>query len=111
MPGARRAARIATGDLPRHPAGPVASGLPERSHRPTPVPAGPQTCRIRKAHQMTSTANLPEPTADDGERSGFDIAGHAVGEGFTLIAGPCTAESREQTLTVADVAAAEGAAM
>ena len=60
---------------------------------------------------MTSTANLPEPTADDGERAGFDIAGHAVGEGFTLIAGPCTVESREQTLTVADVVAAEGAAM
>ena len=42
---------------------------------------------------MTSTANLPEPTADDGERTGFDVAGHTVGEGFTLIAGPCTVES------------------
>jgi 3-deoxy-7-phosphoheptulonate synthase len=33
------------------------------------------------------------------------------GGGFTLIAGPCTVESREQTLAVADAVAAGGAAM
>src|SRR3954465_6627798 len=42
----------------------------------------------------------------------FDIDGRKVGDGtFCLIAGPCTVESREQTLAVADVMAAEGASM
>ena len=36
----------------------------------------------------------------------FDICGRTVGpETFTLIAGPCTVESREQTLRVADAVA------
>src|SRR5205085_10324908 len=35
------------------------------------------------------------------EHSAFQVDGHVVGpETFTLIAGPCTVESREQTLTV-----------
>src|SRR4051812_27463766 len=43
----------------------------------------------------------------------FDIAGRTVGGGstFTLIAGPCTVESREQTVTVAHAVKAAGAAM
>lgn len=47
-----------------------------------------------------------------GERSVFEIDGRRVGgEHFTLIAGPCTVESREQTLAVADAVAAGGASM
>jgi 3-deoxy-7-phosphoheptulonate synthase len=43
----------------------------------------------------------------------FSIAGRVVGGGttFCLIAGPCTVESREQTLEVARVVAAGGASM
>src|SRR5881394_3883887 len=40
----------------------------------------------------------------------FEVDGRRVGDGtFCLIAGPCTVETREQTLTVADVMAASGA--
>ena len=47
-----------------------------------------------------------------GERSVFDIAGRKVGgEHFSLIAGPCTVETREQTLQTARVVADAGAAM
>jgi 3-deoxy-7-phosphoheptulonate synthase len=55
---------------------------------------------------MTSTDqnDLPEHSRS---RRGFDVAGCAVGDGgFTLIAGPCTVESRQQTLAVADAVAA-----
>jgi len=67
---------------------------------------------MRKAQQMTTTAYEPDPNRpEQGPATGFDVAGRPVGEGFTLIAGPCTVESREQTLAVADVVAAEGASM
>jgi 3-deoxy-7-phosphoheptulonate synthase len=47
-----------------------------------------------------------------GERSILDIGGRKVGgEHFALIAGPCTVESRDQTLTTAHVVAAGGASM
>ncbi|HKJ35764.1 MAG TPA: 3-deoxy-7-phosphoheptulonate synthase [Solirubrobacterales bacterium] len=47
-----------------------------------------------------------------GERSIHDIGGRRVGgERFALIAGPCTVESREQTLEIADRVADAGAAM
>src|SRR3954468_22941594 len=47
-----------------------------------------------------------------GERSVFDIGGRKVGgEHFALIAGPCTIETRDQTLTTADIVAAGGATM
>src|SRR5687768_7556115 len=47
------------------------------------------------------------------EPSRFDIAGRTVGGGetFCLIAGPCTVESREQTMAVADAVLAGGASM
>ncbi|MCW3020746.1 MAG: 3-deoxy-7-phosphoheptulonate synthase [Conexibacter sp.] len=47
------------------------------------------------------------------EPSTFDIAGRTVGGGstFTLIAGPCTVETREQTIEVAHAVKAGGAAM
>ncbi|HET9104715.1 MAG TPA: 3-deoxy-7-phosphoheptulonate synthase, partial [Solirubrobacteraceae bacterium] len=47
-----------------------------------------------------------------GGRSVLDIAGrHVGGENFTLIAGPCTVESRDQVLSAADAVAAAGVAM
>jgi 3-deoxy-7-phosphoheptulonate synthase len=47
-----------------------------------------------------------------GERSSFDIDGVRVGgDSFTLIAGPCTVEGREQTLDVADSVREAGASM
>src|SRR3982751_6912776 len=47
------------------------------------------------------------------EATVLDIAGRKVGGGktFTLIAGPCTVETREQTLAVAQAVKAGGAAM
>ena len=47
-----------------------------------------------------------------GERSVFEIDGARIGgDDFALIAGPCTVESREQLLDVAEVVAANGATM
>jgi 3-deoxy-7-phosphoheptulonate synthase len=50
--------------------------------------------------------------ATDGERTVIDIAGRKVGgEHFTLIAGPCTVESRDQTIEVARAVRDAGAAL
>ncbi len=47
-----------------------------------------------------------------GTRSVLEIAGRKVGgDNFALIAGPCTVESRDQTLSTADVVLAAGATM
>jgi 3-deoxy-7-phosphoheptulonate synthase len=47
-----------------------------------------------------------------GERSVFEIGGRRVGgENFTLIAGPCTVESRDQTLETARIVKEGGASM
>jgi 3-deoxy-7-phosphoheptulonate synthase len=47
-----------------------------------------------------------------GERTVIDVDGRKVGgDNFSLIAGPCTVESREQTLEVARAVANAGAAM
>jgi 3-deoxy-7-phosphoheptulonate synthase len=47
-----------------------------------------------------------------GERSVFEISGRKVGgEHFALIAGPCTVESRDQTLTTAEIVKEAGATM
>jgi len=47
-----------------------------------------------------------------GERTVIDVDGRKVGgDNFALIAGPCTVESREQTLEVARVVAENGASM
>src|SRR6201992_3279871 len=47
-----------------------------------------------------------------GARSVLDIAGRKVGgDHFAMIAGPCTIESREQTLDTAHIVAAAGATM
>src|SRR5213080_5183238 len=47
-----------------------------------------------------------------GGRSVLEIAGRKVGgEHFALIAGPCTVETRDQTLTTADIVKDGGATM
>ena len=47
-----------------------------------------------------------------GERTVLDIEGRKIGgEHFALIAGPCTVETREQTLTTAEVVKDAGAAL
>jgi 3-deoxy-7-phosphoheptulonate synthase len=47
-----------------------------------------------------------------GQQSVLEIAGRKIGgEHFALIAGPCTVESRDQTLGTAEVVAAAGATM
>jgi 3-deoxy-7-phosphoheptulonate synthase len=47
-----------------------------------------------------------------GERSVLDVDGHKVGgDSFTLIAGPCAVESREQTLATARVVRDAGASL
>jgi 3-deoxy-7-phosphoheptulonate synthase len=47
-----------------------------------------------------------------GERSVIEIDGRKIGgEHFTMIAGPCTVESRDQVLSTADTVAAAGASM
>ena len=47
-----------------------------------------------------------------GQRSVFEISGRRVGgDNFTLIAGPCTVESRDQTLETARIAKEGGASM
>jgi 3-deoxy-7-phosphoheptulonate synthase len=47
------------------------------------------------------------------EPTSFEVAGRSVGGGdtFCLIAGPCTVETREQTLAVAEAVEAAGASM
>lgn len=48
----------------------------------------------------------------EAERAVFEIAGRPVGgEHFTMIAGPCTVESRDQLLAAADAVHAAGATM
>lgn len=47
-----------------------------------------------------------------GERSVIEIEGRKIGgDHFSMIAGPCTVESREQVLSTADTVAAAGASM
>ncbi len=61
---------------------------------------------------ITKAYKLASSQVRGGERSVLDIAGRKVGgSNFTLIAGPCTVESREQVLTTADAVQAAGAAM
>ena len=60
---------------------------------------------IRKPYKLVSSEASPEPTViqSRGRRVG--------GDHFALIAGPCTVESREQTMTTARTVEAAGATM
>jgi 3-deoxy-7-phosphoheptulonate synthase len=73
-------------------------GLEERDGVESVVP-------IRKPYKLVSSEASPEPTVIQtrGKRVG--------GDHFALIAGPCTVESREQTLSTARAVEAAGASM
>jgi 3-deoxy-7-phosphoheptulonate synthase len=70
------------------------------------LPGVDQVIPISRPYKLASSElSHHEPTT-------FEVDGRRIGAGtFCLIAGPCTVESREQTLAVADVVAAEGASM
>ena len=69
-------------------------------------PASTSSCPILKPYKLASTQ------LRHGERSVFDIGGRKVGgEHFALIAGPCTVETRDQTLSTADIVKDAGATM
>jgi 3-deoxy-7-phosphoheptulonate synthase len=60
---------------------------------------------IQKPYKLVSSESAPGPTV-------IQTRGRRVGgDHFALIAGPCTVESREQTLTTARVVEAAGASM
>ena len=62
--------------------------------------------------QEAGPYRLAAAASRGGERTVVEVGGRRIGDGaFGLIAGPCTVESREQTLAVADAVAAGGASM
>jgi 3-deoxy-7-phosphoheptulonate synthase len=68
-------------------------------------PGVEQVVPIVKPYRLVSRELVPEGTL-------IDVGGHRIGEGwFGLIAGPCTVETREQTLETARVVAAAGVTM
>ena len=70
------------------------------------APGVEQVVPILKPYKLASTQ------LRHGERSVLEIGGRKIGgEHFSLIAGPCTVESRDQTLETADVVKDAGASM
>src|SRR5881296_4685825 len=68
-------------------------------------PGVEQVLPILKPYKLVSREVSPDPTV-------IDVDGRRIGDGyFGLIAGPCTVEYREQTLTTARAVAASGATM
>jgi 3-deoxy-7-phosphoheptulonate synthase len=62
--------------------------------------------RLEDPYRLASSRIRP------GERTVLDVCGQKIGgEHFALIAGPCTVESRQQTLETAHAVAAAGASM
>ena len=52
--------------------------------------------------RSSSPTSSPRPSSSHGQRTVLDIAGRKLGgDHFAMIAGPCTVESREQTLETA----------
>jgi 3-deoxy-7-phosphoheptulonate synthase len=69
------------------------------------VPGVEQVLPIVKPYKLVARETAPDPTL-------IQVRGRRVGRGyFALIAGPCTVESREQTLATARAVHAAGAAM
>jgi 3-deoxy-7-phosphoheptulonate synthase len=67
---------------------------------------------VEKLVPILKPYKLSSNQVRQGEPSVLEIAGRRVGgEHFALIAGPCTVESRDQTLQTADVVRAAGATM
>jgi len=94
--GAQRYAVAVTGDL----RGIESCGLEE-------MPGVQEIIRISKPFKLVSRESKPENTVVRFANSDVTIGG----EEFALIAGPCSVESRTQTLTVAEKVAAAGAKM
>ncbi len=68
-------------------------------------PGVEQVVPIVKPYRLVSREFVPEGTV-------IEVDGHRIGDGFFgLIAGPCTVETREQTLETARAVAAEGVTM
>jgi 3-deoxy-7-phosphoheptulonate synthase len=68
-------------------------------------PGVEQVVPIVKPYRLVSREFVPEGTV-------IEVEGHRIGDGyFGLIAGPCTVETREQTLETARAVAAEGVTM
>jgi 3-deoxy-7-phosphoheptulonate synthase len=68
-------------------------------------PGVEQVVPIVKPYRLVSREFVPEGTV-------IEVEGHRIGDGyFGLIAGPCTVETREQTLETARVVAAAGVTM
>ena len=68
-------------------------------------PGVDQVLPILKPYKLVSRELAPEPTT-------ISVRGRRIGQdAFGLIAGPCTVETREQTLATARVVAAAGASM
>src|SRR5437879_2607791 len=64
-----------------------------------------QVLPILKPYKLVSRELSPDPTV-------IEVRGRRIGDGhFGFIAGPCTVETREQTLETARVVAAEGVTM
>ena len=64
-----------------------------------------QVLPILKPYKLVSRELSPDPTV-------IDVRGRRIGDGyFGFIAGPCTVETREQTLETARAVAAEGVTM
>ena len=94
--GAQRYAVAVTGDL----RGIESCGLEE-------MPGVQEIIRISKPYKLVSRESKPENTIVRFANSDVTIGV----EEFALIAGPCSVESRAQTLTVAEKVAAAGAKM
>jgi 3-deoxy-7-phosphoheptulonate synthase len=70
------------------------------------APGVAQVVPILKPYKLASTQ------VRAGQRTVIDVEGRKIGgEHFSLIAGPCTVESRDQTLTTARAVAAGGASL
>src|SRR5437588_5688282 len=68
-------------------------------------PGVEQVLPILKPYKLVAREIAPDPTV-------IDVDGRRIGDGwFGLIAGPCSVETREQTLETARVVAAAGATM
>jgi len=64
-----------------------------------------QVLPIIKPYKLVSRELSPDPTV-------IEVRGHRIGDGwFGFVAGPCTVETREQTLETARAVAAEGVTM
>src|SRR5262245_58380672 len=78
----------------------ILAGLPIEGY-----PGVERVVPIVKPYRLVARELAPDPTV-------IDVDGHKVGDGyFGLIAGPCTVETREQTLETARAVAAAGATM